>query len=126
MLPQRADHRGLALLAGDVARVEDAAHGVAALAAEVPGAVLLAVELHAAVDEVLDGGGGLGDDAPHDWLVAEAGARDQPLLGDEDDPAGGGQVEGRDESAHSRADDEVVAVYDAHVRMFLCRCVCGH
>ena len=156
MLPQRADHRGLALLAGDVARVENAAHGVAALAAEVPGAVLLAVELHAAVDEVLDGGGGLRDDAPHDRLVTEAGARNkgvrnmvlervggirhaadaalgeirvavrQPLLGDEDDPAGGGQVEGRHESAHSRADDEVVAVYDAHVRMFLCRCVCGH
>ena len=149
VLLQRADHRGLALLAGDVPRVEDAAHGVATLAAEVPGAVLLLVELHAAGDEVLDRRRCLGDNLADDRLVTEPRPRDlrvldvifkgigglrhtadpplgeirvailKPLLGDKDDLPGGSQVEGCHESAHSRADDEVVAVYNAHIQCSL-------
>ena len=142
---QGAEHRGLALLARDVARVEDAPRRMAALAAEFPGAVLLLREAHAAVDQVLDRRGALGDDAAHDGLVAQARAGDlrvgdmglegvrgvghaadaalrevrvavlEPLLGHQDRPPGRRQVECRHEPAHTRADDEVVAVYDAHV-----------
>ena len=144
MALHRAHHRGLALLARDVARVEDAAHRVPALAAEVPASVLLLREPHAAVDQVADARRRLRHDLPHHVLVAEARARDlrvahvllervggvrhaadsplrevgvavlEALLRDEHGASGGREVQRAHESAHAGADDEIVTVDDSH------------
>ena len=74
--PQRANHGGLALLPGDVASVENAAHGMPALASEIPRAVFLLRETHAAVDQIAYARRRLGNDPAHDVLVAKARAGD--------------------------------------------------
>ena len=141
---ERADHGRLALLSGDVARVEDAPHGVPALAAEVPRAVLLLREADAAVDQVTDAGGGLAHDTPHHLLVAQSRAGDervlhvrgervggighaadaalgevgvavlQALLRRQDDAPRRRQVKRRHQAAHARTDNEIVAIKDFH------------
>ena len=74
--PHPPDHRRLALLAGDVARVEDAPRAVSALAREVPVAAFLLREPDAAVDEVLNALRRMLADLMDDLRIAEPRARD--------------------------------------------------
>ena len=128
--------------------MEDAPHGVSALAAEVPGAVLALREAHAAGDEVVDAAARLGHDAAHHGLVAEPGAGHKgvldvrllavsrvghaadaalgevgvavrkPPLGDENDASRPRQVQGRHEPGHAGPYDKVIAIYCAHAQYY--------
>ena len=148
-----AYHRRLALLACDVACVEDAPRAVPALAGKLPRAVLLLRELDAALDEVLYSLGRVLADLVHDGGVAEPGAGDhrvarvlvervgricdaadatlreirvavlQPPLCHEHDLALAREMQGRHEPCHPGPDDEVVAIDDFHYGAKLLQCV---
>lgn len=140
-----AYHRGFALLARYVAGVQNATRGVSALAREVPLAILLPPELHAAVDEILDPLGGVFADFMDDGALAEPCAGDhgvarvlvegvggihhaadatlrevgvavrKAFLGDEHDLAVAGKVKRAHESGHAGPDHKVIAVNCLHL-----------
>ena len=74
-----ANHRRLALLASDVARVEDAPRAVPALASKFPRTVLVLRKLYAALYEILYSLGRVFADFVYDGGVAEPGASDHRI-----------------------------------------------
>ena len=138
------NHRRLALLTGDVARVEDTPCAVSALTREVPRATLLLRELDAAVDEILNALRRMLADLMDDFRLPEPRARDhritrmlvesvrrihhtadsalrkiriavlKPSLRRDDDLAVGGEVQRTHEPGHAGPHHEVIAVNDFH------------
>ena len=145
-LPHAADHRRLALLAGDVARVKDAPRTVTALAGEIPATALLLGELDTAVNEILDALRRMLADLVNDRALAKPRAGDhrvarvlvervrgihhaadstlrkvrvavlKPPLRRNDNLAVGGEVQGTHEPGHAGPYHEIVAIDDIHLR----------